>query len=114
MEIRIRPTADNTPGNDHVMAKYQVLCWQEIPSVVEARDEKGVHKEQLSDKFQALIDQAAMIRKLAGTDAYLDQWSKSKAEERPGSAYDVARQVASELEANFLKIKGEALRKTTT
>jgi hypothetical protein len=95
------------------MATYQVLCWQEIPSVVEARDAKGTHKEQLSDKFQALIDQAAMIRKLAGTDAYLDQWNKTKAQERPGTAYDVARQVASEFESNFLKIKGEALQKTT-
>jgi hypothetical protein len=92
------------------MATYQILCWQEIPSVVEARDAAGVHKEQLSQKFQVLIDQAAMERKLAGTDAYLEQWNKTAKEERPGTAYDVAKQVADELESRFLKIKAEALK----
>jgi hypothetical protein len=92
------------------MATYQILCWQEIPSVVEARDEAGVHKEQLSQKFQVLIDQAAMERKLAGTDAYLEQWNKTAKEERPGRARDVAKQVADELESRFLKIKAEALK----
>ncbi len=92
------------------MATYQLLCWQEIPSVVEARDEKGVYKEQLSQKFQVLIDQAAMERKLAGTDAYLEQWNKTPKEERAGSAFDVAKQVADEVESRFLKIKAEALK----
>lgn len=92
------------------MATYQILCWQEIPSVVEARDDQGVHKEQLSQKFQVLIDQAAMERKLAGTDAYLEQWNKTPKAERPGSASDVAKQVADELESRFLKIKAEALK----
>ena len=46
------------------MATYQVLYWQEIPSLVEARDNDGVKKIQLSDKFQALIDEAAMRRDL--------------------------------------------------
>ncbi|MSO93565.1 MAG: hypothetical protein EXQ86_09235 [Rhodospirillales bacterium] len=93
------------------MATYQVLCWQEIPSIVEARDEKGVHKEQLSPKFQALIDQAAMVRKLAGTDAYLDEWNKTPKQERPGSADEVAKQLAGEFEANFPKIRDEALKR---
>ena len=42
------------------MARVQILRWQEIPSLVEARDSDGVKKIQLSDKFQALIDEAAM------------------------------------------------------
>ncbi len=93
------------------MATYQVLCWQEIPSVVEARDEKGVHKEQLSQKFQALIDQAAMVRKMAGTDAYLEQWNKTPKKDRPGSAQEVVKQLAAEFEADFPKIRDEALPK---
>ena len=92
------------------MATYQVLCWQEIPSMVEARDEKGAHKEQLSQKFQALIDLAAMQRKLGGTDAYLEQWNKTPKQERPGSAIDVAKQVADEFETSFPKIRAEALK----
>lgn len=92
------------------MATYHVLCWQEIPSVVEARDEKGVHKEQLSPKFQALIDQAAMVRELTGSDAYLEQWNKTPKQERAGSAADVAKQLAAEFENNFPKIRDEALK----
>ena len=46
------------------MATYQILYWQEIPSLVEARDSDGVKKVQLSDKFQSLIDEAAMRRDL--------------------------------------------------
>ena len=41
------------------MAVYQLMCWQEIPSVVEARDGSGVHKVALGRCFQELIDLAA-------------------------------------------------------
>ena len=37
------------------MATYQILYWQEIPSLIEARDDGGVKKIQLNSKFQALI-----------------------------------------------------------
>jgi len=91
------------------MAKVQILQWQEIPSLVEARDDGGVEKIQLSEKFQALIDEAAMRRKLAGTDAYLEEWNKSAAEERDGAAADVVRQVADEIEGRFAEIRDAAL-----
>ena len=93
------------------MATYQVVYWQEIPSLIDARDDNGAHKEQLSQQFQALIDHAAMIRKLAGTDAYLDQWSKGKVETRPGTAKDVAKQVAAEFESRYAEIKDQAIKK---
>lgn len=92
------------------MAKVQILRWQEIPSMVEARDESGAKKIQLSDKFQALIDEAAMRRKLAGTDAYLEEWNKSKPEERDGAAADVVKQVADEIEARFIEIRDAVLK----
>jgi hypothetical protein len=92
------------------VAKVQILRWQEIPSMVEARDESGAKKVQLSDKFQALIDEAAMRRKLAGTDAYLEEWNKSKVEERDGAAADVVKQVADEIEARFIEIRDAALK----
>lgn len=94
------------------MAKVQVLYWQEIPSVVEARDEAGATKVQLSARYQELIDHAAMMRKLAGTDAYLDHWNKGPATERPGDAKSVASAVAEELEAKFDSIKAEAIAKS--
>jgi hypothetical protein len=92
------------------VAKVQILRWQEIPSMVEARDEGGAKKIQLSEKFQALIDEAAMRRKLAGTDAYLEEWNKSKPEERDGAAADVVKQVADEIESKFIEIRDAALK----
>ena len=92
------------------MAKVQILRWQEIPSMVEARDEGGAKKIQLSEKFQALIDEAAMRRKLAGTDAYLEEWNKSKPEDRDGAAADVVKQVADEIESRFIEIRDAALK----
>tara|TARA_A100001011_G_C14168465_1_gene781386 strand:- start:413 stop:691 length:279 start_codon:yes stop_codon:yes gene_type:complete len=91
------------------MAKYQVVRWQEIPSLVEAKDGNGVKKIQLSDKFQALIDEAAMRRELAGTDAYLEEWNKTKAEERDGDAETVVKIVADEIEVRFAEIRDEVL-----
>ena len=92
------------------MAKVQIVCWQEIPSLVEARDEDGAKKIQLSDKFQALIDEAAMRRELAGTDAYLDEWNKTAAEEHDGDAASVVKKVADDIESRFAEIRDEALK----
>lgn len=92
------------------MAKVQILYWQEIPSLVEARDDAGVKKIQLSQRFQALIDHAAMLRKMAGTDGYLEQWNKGKAEERDGSAEQIVQQVAEEIENRFSEIKDAAVK----
>lgn len=87
------------------MAKFRILYWHQIPSVVEASDDQGNrHKEQLSQRFQELIDSIAMRRKLAGTDAYLEGWNRSRPKQREGSAIDVAKAVMSELEATFDEI----------
>ena len=92
------------------MAKVQILRWQEIPSVVEVRDDSDVKKIQLSEKFQKLIDTAAMRRELAGTDAYLEEWNKSAIEERDGDAASVVQKVADELEERFTEIRDAVLK----
>ena len=92
------------------MARVQILRWQEIPSMVEARDDSDTKKIQLSDRFQALIDEAAMRRELAGSDAYREEWNKSPAEDREGSAVDVVKEVAEQIEAQFVEIRDEALK----
>ena len=87
------------------MATFRVLYWHQIPSVVEARDDDGkTHKEQLSARFQELIDSIAMRKKLVGTDAYLEGWRRGRPEKRDGSAAEIARTVATELEATFEEI----------
>jgi hypothetical protein len=87
------------------VARYQILYWKEIPSVVEARDETGTVKLQLSDRFQGLIDAVAMRLGLEGTDAYLDQWDHGQEEARPGSAREVAESVVTELESRFAEFR---------
>ncbi len=93
------------------MAKYTVLYWQDIPSVIEAKDAAATHKVQLSQRFQALIDAAAMHQGLAGTDAYLEQWRRGKRVARDGSAEQVATAVKEELEAQYDALKAAALGK---
>jgi hypothetical protein len=91
------------------VAKYQVLYWKDIPSVVEASDGSGSAKVQLSERFQQLIDSVAMRLGLAGTDAYLDQWEHGDEQERPGTPGDVAKAVAQELEAKFPEFRERGL-----
>ncbi|NJO36273.1 MAG: hypothetical protein HC871_00090 [Rhizobiales bacterium] len=87
------------------MASFRVLSWHQIPSVVEAKDDDGgSHKEQLSARFQELIDSLAMRKKLVGTDAYLEGWRRSRPEKRDGSAVEIAKTVAAEFEASFDEI----------
>lgn len=91
------------------MAKYQVLYWKDIPSVVEATDASGSAKVQLSDRFQALIDAVAMRLGMAGTDAYLDQWEHGDEQERGGGAREVADAVVEELEGRFEEFRSRGL-----
>ncbi len=93
------------------MAEYSILYWQDVPSLVEAKDAQASHKVQLSQRFQDLIDIVAMRRGLAGTDAYLEQWSRGERVARDGSAEQVARAVTEEIEARFDEIKAAALAK---
>jgi Virulence factor len=82
------------------VARYQVLYWQSVPSVVKAVDGDGTElKRQLPDWFQQEIDNRAMTQGLVGSDAYLEQWHWSDPEEREGSAAEVVDAVARELEA---------------
>lgn len=92
------------------MATYQVTYWQEIPSQVDAREPGGkAHKVLLSQQFQELIDIIASKRKLESSDDYIGQWNKGKKTEKPGSAEQVAAEVANEFEGQFNEIRAKAL-----
>lgn len=80
------------------MATFQVLLWDGIPAGVKATDDAGSVREELSPRFQAAIDNAAMATDRTDGSAYLKGWEWSEADERPGSAAVVAREVAVELE----------------
>lgn len=96
------------------MATYQILYWQEIPSQVDAREAGKSHKEMLSQRFQELIDIVATKRNLTESDDYIAGWSKGDKTERAGSATDVAKVVAAELEARFDAIRTAALAGSTS
>ncbi len=93
------------------MAEYNILYWQQIPSVIEAKDGDDIRKVQLSQRFQELIDIVAMRQGLAGTDAYLEEWRRGDPVERDGSAQEVAGALRDELEAQYDAIKAAALGK---
>ena len=90
------------------MAKYEILYWQDLPSLVEASDDDGTEKIQLSQRFQDLIDNVAMKTGLAGTDDYLEKWTRGESQERDGTAEEVVKAVAEELEAQFSDIMAAA------
>jgi hypothetical protein len=81
------------------VATYTILYWQEIPTQIKAEDESDDITLPLDSRFMERIDQLAAQRGLQGTDDYLAQWRWSEAQEREGSAEDVAQAVKRELEA---------------
>jgi len=93
------------------MAKVTILYWDNIPSLVEARDSQGVHKQELDQKFQQLIDLVAMKKKLYGSDEYLMQWRKCRPYEVEGSAEQAAASVKEEIEAKYDEISKTELAK---
>jgi hypothetical protein len=82
------------------MARFQILYWQDVPSVIKAFAEDGAEvKRQLGQWFQQEIDRRAMQQGLVGSDAYLEQWHWGDEEERPGTPDEVLGAVEQELEA---------------
>ena len=91
------------------MAKYTIVYWQEIPSVVEGGKGRKRHKVELSQRFQELIDKVAMRKGLFGPDEYLEEWRRGEPTQRDGSPEDVAKAVAEELESRYEAIEEKAL-----
>lgn len=84
------------------MAEYQVTYWRDFPSMVTAREgRRNTAKVELAQRFQLVIDEAAMRLNMTGTDAYLEQWRRDAWQERPGTPEEVAQAVAAEVEATY-------------
>lgn len=83
------------------MATYAVVTWRGVPASVEAADGTETVTVPLSERFQQLIDAAAMQLGLDEADAYMAEWDRTPPAERPGRAREVAEAVAAELEARF-------------
>ena len=83
------------------MARYRVIHWKQIPSLVEALDGDHVARVPLSQRFQDLIDAVALREGASEADAYLEGWGQGPDLDRPGPPAAVAEQVAAEIEAGF-------------
>lgn len=83
------------------MARYRILAWRDIPSLVEATDGTETVRALLSPRFQELIDALAMRDGSSESDAYLEGWAHGPEIERAGSAAAVVAAVAAECEARF-------------
>jgi hypothetical protein len=81
------------------VARFQILYWQEVPSVLQAfADDGSAVKRQLPDWFQQEIDRQAMEQGLIGSDAYLEQWHWGEVDERPGTPDEVLDAIERELQ----------------
>jgi hypothetical protein len=58
------------------MAKLTTLYWRDIPAQVIAKERRDTAKIVLTERFAEAIDKAAMRAKMAGTEAYLEQWRR--------------------------------------
>jgi hypothetical protein len=91
------------------VATYRLISWKGIPSLVEARDGDRTARVPLSQRFQDLIDAAAMRQGASESQAYLDGWEANPFADRPGGADAVAQAVAAELERTFDEVLRKAL-----
>ena len=91
------------------MAKYKVLYWYDIPLQVRAEDKDGRVNRQLPERFQLAIDEVAMAAKMISDDNYTTGFQWQSAQEKEGSAKDVAEAVIAELDAQFAEIDVQVL-----
>jgi hypothetical protein len=82
------------------MPKLTTVFWRDIPAQVIAKERRENAKIVLDERFAIAIDKAAMRAKMAGTDAYLEQWRQviSKCGADLQAAADVA---AAKLELDY-------------
>ena len=91
------------------MTKIFVLFWQDIPTVIEARDSSGIEKVELSKRFSELVDLIAMKKGLIGTDDYLQNWKKKKFPSTEKTAKQVVLEMSKHFESKYEAIKLKAL-----
>ena len=92
------------------MTKIFILSWQDIPTVVEARDANGIEKVELSRRFSELIDLIAMKKGIVGTDDYLRDWKKKKLSSTNKTAKQVVLEMSEYFEGKYEEIKSNALK----
>ncbi len=91
------------------MTKIFVLFWQDIPTVIEARDSTGIEKVELTKRFAELVDLIAMKKGLIGTDDYLQNWKKKKFPSSKKTAKQAVLEMSKYFESKYEDIKLKSL-----
>ena len=91
------------------MTKIFVLFWQDIPTVIEARDSTGIEKVELTKRFAELVDLIAMKKGLIGTDDYLQNWKKKKFPNSTKTAKQTVLEMSKYYESKYEDIKMKSL-----
>ena len=92
------------------MTKISVLFWQNIPTLVEAKDINGVEKIELSKRFSELVDLIAMKKGIVESEDYLNFWKKKKMADSKKSAKEIVIELSKNFESDFDNIKSSALK----
>ena len=82
------------------MAKLTIVYWRDIPAQVIVKERRESAKVVLTGRFAEAIDKAAMRAKMAGTDAYLEQWHH-EVKKCSNDLQAVADQAAEKLEQAY-------------
>ncbi|MCH8104298.1 MAG: virulence factor [Proteobacteria bacterium] len=82
------------------MPKLTTMYWRDIPAQVIAKERREKAKQVLTERFALAIDKAAMRAKMAGTDAYLDQW-RQEAVKCGKDLQAVVDQASAQLEKDY-------------
>ncbi len=90
------------------MAKYKILYWYDIPSMVRAEDEDDRVSLLLDNRFQLAIDEAAMGAKVVGEDEYSNGFQWTEEQVKDGNAQDVAQSIVESLETKHPEIDIQA------
>jgi hypothetical protein len=83
------------------MAKATVVYWRDIPAQVIVKAGRTNAKRVLPERFEKAIDQAAMLSKLSGTDAYLEQWRRGDAIDCGDDLEAEADRLAAQIENDY-------------
>ncbi len=83
------------------MAKLTLISWRDVPSQVVVKLGRDTARVQLSARFQAAVDRAAMRAGKVSSDAYIEDWKRSEPRECGNDLKAEAIAEAARLEANY-------------
>jgi hypothetical protein len=91
------------------MGKLTVIYWRDIPAQVVAKERRTSAKRQLTNRFEAAIDRAAMRAKMSASDDYIGEWRRSAATACGDDLERAAEQAAQQLENDYTDDRLSAL-----